>query len=1086
MIPTGPPGSSIKRCRTEGFAAYAVEFSPFFEGRLAVAGSANFGLVGNGRLSVVGVGAPNQPMIVEKMFDSQDGLYDLAWSESHENQIATASGDGSIKLWDIMMIDFPIRKWHEHSREVFSINWNNIQKDVFASSSWDCSIKIWTPDRPSSILTIPAHTACVYSAIFSPSQPTTLASCSSDGFLKIWDTRAPISSQQAAPSISMQAHNAEVLSLDWNKYLPHLIATGSVDRSIRIHDLRMAGAGAGPPGAAALPTPQSTPIVSTLLGHEYAVRKVAWSPHSANVLASGSYDMTARLWSMDSASLGANAGQGVMRFGAAGVGGGRLERIHQDHTEFVVGLGWSYFDNAPRTLYDKVFDDHTVVRSKDGTATMFIDRHLVHEVTSPQAFEGLKMAGRKMRRNDLTLATLDHNTPTSSRKNYKDSASFIKEPDSRLQVVTLEENVKEYGLNFFGMTDKRQGIVHVIGPEQGFTLPGSTVVCGDSHTSTHGAFGALAFGIGTSEVEHVLATQTILQAKSLNMRVQVDGPLADGVTAKDVALHIIGRIGTAGGTGAVIEFCGTTIEGLTMEGRMTLCNLSIEGGARAGMIAPDETTFKYLQGRPLAPKGEDWDAAVAYWKTLKSDEGAHFDRVVKIDSADIAPTVTWGTSPEDTAPITGNVPDPKDAATPERAAQIQRALTYMGLDAGMKLEDVKITNVFIGSCTNSRIEDIRAAARIVGGRKVVEGVRAMVVPGSGLVSSQAISEGLDKIFKEAGFEWREAGCSMCLGMNPDILSPGQRCASTSNRNFEGRQGPGGRTHLCSPAMAAAAAVTGHLTDVRKLGVGREIEAPAAVPVAPVPIGSAPPTTKQTPDAVDDGVAQSAAAPTKAPGSSMPAFTVLKGIAAPLERANVDTDLIIPARFLKTIKRTGLGVSLFAALRYKPDGSENPDFILNQGIYRNSKILVVAGGNFGCGSSREHAPWALLDFGIRAIIASSYADIFNNNSYKNGNLPVVLSEAEIAKLLPDAKAGLEIEVDLPNQVVRRTNGEEFHFDVDPFRKHCLINGLDDIGLTLAHDAEITAFEKKRTANWPWLDGIGYRGKIPLGERIALDW
>ncbi|KAL8276217.1 hypothetical protein RQP46_011378 [Phenoliferia psychrophenolica] len=745
---------------------------------------------------------------------------------------------------------------------------------------------------------------------------------------------------------------------------------------------------------------------------------------------------------------------------------------------------------APRTLYDKVFDDHAVVTSSDGTATMYIDRHLVHEVTSPQAFEGLRNAGRKVRRNDCTLATVDHNVPTSSRRNYTDSASFIKEADSRIQVVTLEENVQKLGLNFFGMTDKRQGIVHVIGPEQGFTLPGATIVCGDSHTSTHGAFGALAFGIGTSEVEHVLATQTLLQSRSLNMRVQVDGPLGDGVTAKDVVLHIIGEIGTAGGTGAVIEFCGTTIESLSIEGRCTVANMSIEGGARAGMIAPDQITFDYLKGRPLAPKGADWDAAVAYWKTLKSDEGAHFDRVVKISSSDIAPTVTWGTSPQDVAPITGKVPNPKDAKTPERQAAIERALVYMGLEAGTPLEEVKINKVFIGSCTNSRIEDLRAAALIVQGRKVAEGIYAMVVPGSGLVGSQAKSEGLDRIFIEAGFDWREAGCSMCLGMNPDQLSPGERCASTSNRNFEGRQGPGGRTHLMSPAMAASAALTGHLTDARKMTVGRSTtitRSTVPVPVsAPEPV-VAPVSIKQMPDAVDDGLASSAAAPPAPTGAApMLAYTKVKAIAAPLERANIDTDLIIPARFLKTIKRTGLGISLFSALRYEPSGEEKPDFVLNQPAYRKAEILVVSGGNFGCGSSREHAPWALLDFGIRTVIASSFADIFNNNCYKNSLLPVILSEEQIAKLQDDARAGLEIEIDLPAQVVRRTTGEEFSFPVDEFRKHCLINGLDDIGLTLKHDAEITAFEKVRSEKFPWLDGIGYRGKIPLGPIDKLDW
>ncbi|GAA6001444.1 3-isopropylmalate dehydratase LEU1 [Rhodotorula paludigena] len=746
---------------------------------------------------------------------------------------------------------------------------------------------------------------------------------------------------------------------------------------------------------------------------------------------------------------------------------------------------------GPKTLYDKVFDNHVVRMSEDGTAILYIDRHIVHEVTSPQAFEGLAKAGRKVRRLDGTLATVDHNVPTSSRKQFKNSASFIQEADSRIQVMTLEENVKKFGVSFFGMTDRRQGIVHVIGPEQGFTLPGTTVVCGDSHTSTHGAFGALAFGIGTSEVEHVLATQTILQSKSKNMRVQIDGDLAPGVTSKDVMLHVIGVIGTAGGTGSVIEFCGTAVEKMSMEARMSMANMSIEGGARAGMFAPDQITFDYMKGRPLAPKGAEWEKAVEFWKSLKTDPGAHFDSTVLINAADIPPTVTWGTSPEDTVSITGSVPDPEKAPTEAAKAKIQRALTYMGLEPNQKIQDIKITNVFIGSCTNSRIEDLRAAAAIARGRKVAEGVYAMVVPGSGLVKEQAEQEGLDRILTEAGFDWREAGCSMCLGMNPDMLTPGQRCASTSNRNFEGRQGPGGRTHLMSPAMAAAAAIAGHLADARKY---QQEDRPAA-PVPAVEIAPEDPvvSTKQTPDAADDGVVESAAAPEIAApitqaSVGMPKFEVVKGTAAPLERANVDTDLIIPARFLKTIKRTGLGVSLFASLRYNDDGSEKPDFILNQPGYRNSQILVVSGGNFGCGSSREHAPWALLDFGIRAVIASTFADIFNNNMYKNGSLPVVLPEEQIAVLIEDAKAGKELAVDLPKQVVRRDNGEEFPFEVDAFRKHCLVNGLDEISLTLEHEAEIRTYELKRSELWPWLDGKQYRaGKLgTAGVKESTEW
>ncbi|MCX8101835.1 MAG: 3-isopropylmalate dehydratase large subunit [Geminicoccaceae bacterium] len=463
-----------------------------------------------------------------------------------------------------------------------------------------------------------------------------------------------------------------------------------------------------------------------------------------------------------------------------------------------------------RTLFEKIWDSHVVDQQPDGTCLLYIDRHLVHEVTSPQAFEGLRVTGRKVRRPDLTLAVPDHNVPTTDRR------LGIADPVSRLQVETLEQNCREFGIRLFGMNDIRQGIVHVIGPEQGFTLPGTTIVCGDSHTSTHGAFGALAFGIGTSEVEHVLATQTLLQKKPKTMRIRVEGALHEGCTAKDVILAIIGTIGTAGGTGHVIEYAGSVLRALSMEGRMTICNMSIEAGARAGLVAPDEKTFAYLQGRPMAPKGAAWEAAVAYWRTLPSDPDAVFDREVVLDAATIEPQVTWGTSPQDVVPIGGRVPDPKDAPTPERRAAMERALAYMGLEPGTPMEAIKVDKVFIGSCTNARIEDLRLVAKLVKGKKVAPHVQAMIVPGSGLVKHQAEEEGLDAIFKEAGFEWREAGCSMCLGMNPDQLKPGERCASTSNRNFEGRQGKGGRTHLLSPAMAAAAAITGKLTDVRKL------------------------------------------------------------------------------------------------------------------------------------------------------------------------------------------------------------------------------------------------------------------------------
>ena len=465
--------------------------------------------------------------------------------------------------------------------------------------------------------------------------------------------------------------------------------------------------------------------------------------------------------------------------------------------------------SAPKTLFDKIWDAHVVHQQDDGTCLIYIDRHLVHEVTSPQAFEGLRNAGRAVRCPERTLAVADHNVPTTDR------SVGIADEESRIQVEALASNAAEFGVPYFAMDDIRQGIVHVIGPEQGFTQPGMTIVCGDSHTATHGAFGALAFGIGTSEVEHVLATQTLIQKPAKNMRITVDGELAPGVTAKDVILAIIGKIGTAGGTGHVIEFAGSAIRGLSMEGRMTVCNMAIEAGARAGMIAPDDATFEYLQDRPMTPKGEIWDQAVAYWRTLPSDEGARYDSEIALDAAAIAPTVTWGTSPEDALAITASVPDPEAEKDEMKRAKIQRAIDYMGLSAGQKLADVKIDTVFIGSCTNSRIEDLRAAAALAEGRNVAEGMRAMVVPGSGLVKEQAEAEGLDKIFVAAGFEWREPGCSMCLAMNADKLAVGERCASTSNRNFEGRQGRGGRTHLVSPEMAVAAAVKGHLTDVRE-------------------------------------------------------------------------------------------------------------------------------------------------------------------------------------------------------------------------------------------------------------------------------
>jgi 3-isopropylmalate dehydratase len=716
-----------------------------------------------------------------------------------------------------------------------------------------------------------------------------------------------------------------------------------------------------------------------------------------------------------------------------------------------------------KTMYDKILDDHMVDKQEDGTCLVYIDRHMVHEVTSPQAFEGLRNAGRIVRRPDCTLVTVDHNVPTSDRSVFDTVENFIKETDSRLQVLALEENVEEFGLTYFGLDDKRQGVVHIIGPEQGFTLPGSTVVCGDSHTATHGAFGALAFGIGTSEVEHVLATQTLLQKPSKNMRITVDGPFNQGVTSKDFILHVIGVIGTAGGTGSVIEFAGDAIKNLSMEARMSICNMAIEAGARAGLIAPDDVTFEYLKGRPMAPRGETWDKAISYWKTIASDSDAVYDSEIVVKGADVEPTVTWGTSPQDVVPISGVVPDPAESSDPQRKAAMERALTYMGLIPGTKMEEIVIDKVFIGSCTNGRIEDLRAVARIARGRKVADSVYAMVVPGSGIVKEQAEAEGLHTILIEAGFDWREPGCSMCLAMNPDKLLPQERCASTSNRNFEGRQGNGGRTHLVSPAMAAAAAITGKLSDVRKFDMCAEFPITDSRIYLGDEVVIAPEAKKGKGGRVFDS-------------DAVPKFVTLKGTAAVLDLQNIDTDMIIPKQFLKTIKRTGLGVSAFYEMRYNEDGSEREDFVLNKAGFRNAKILI-AGDNFGCGSSREHAPWAINDFGIRCIISTSFADIFFNNCFKNGMLPIKLPEPQIRKLMENAGAGSELEVDLQAQVIRSPDGSEVTFDVDEFRKHCLLNGLDDIGLTMQKSDKITGFEKSRSTQYPWLDGAGYDQREP---------
>ncbi|EDK41849.1 3-isopropylmalate dehydratase [Lodderomyces elongisporus] len=738
---------------------------------------------------------------------------------------------------------------------------------------------------------------------------------------------------------------------------------------------------------------------------------------------------------------------------------------------------------SAKTLYDKVFDDHVVL--KDTSYLLFIDRHLIHEVTSPQAFEGMQQAGRTVRRPDCTLATVDHNIPTISRKNFKNVDTFIEQDDSRLQVKTLEKNVKEFNIPYFGMRDDRQGIVHVVGPEQGFTLPGTTVVCGDSHTSTHGAFGALAFGIGTSEVEHVLATQTIIQTKSKNMRIFVDGSLSEGITSKDLVLHVIGVIGTAGGTGCVIEFAGKAIEDLSMEARMSICNMAIEAGARAGMIKPDQTTFDYIKGRPLAPKGEQWEKALKYWKTLYSDPGAKFDYDIKIAAKDIVPTITWGNSPQDALPISAKVPDPANVSDPIKKEGMLRALKYQGLEPNTPLKDIKIDKAFIGSCTNSRIEDLRAAAKVAKGHHKAPNVKqVLVVPGSGLIKTQAEKEGLDKIFEAAGFDWREAGCSMCLGMNPDILDPEERCASTSNRNFEGRQGARSRTHLMSPAMAAAAAIKGHFTDIREFDYVGNDEPHIAISDDE----NDEKEDKELQDAVYDHEKEPMSddddsfsvederindVPETTGGFGLEKFTKFTGIAAPLHKANVDTDAIIPKQFLKTIKRTGLKDGLFYEARFvKSNGKDvETDFILNQEPYRKAEILVVTGDNFGCGSSREHAPWALKDFGIKSIIAPSFGDIFYNNSFKNFLLPIRLPQEVIeSKLIPHIENKLTI--DLPNQQIRDGTTDEVlveKFEVEEFRKHCLVNGLDDIGLTLQKEKHIVEYEAKRRDKFSFLEG-----------------
>ncbi|KAE9391817.1 hypothetical protein BT96DRAFT_959468 [Gymnopus androsaceus JB14] len=652
------------------------------------------------------------------------------------------------------------------------------------------------------------------------------------------------------------------------------------------------------------------------------------------------------------------------------------------------------------TLYDKIWRNHVVssLGSSEDESTpslIFIDRHLVHEVSSPQAFEALWSAKRVVRRPDCTLATADHNVPTTPRTGDVTTDTYVQDPTSRAQLTALEKNMRRSGIPYYGLRDDRQG----------FILPGTVCVCGDSHTST--------FGIGTSEVEHVLATQTLRIRKSQNMRITIDGELGLGVTSKDVILHIISTIGTAGGTGFVVEYAGSVVRGLSMEARMTMCNMSIEAGARAGLVAPDETTFAYL-------RSTSWQHAEEFWKTLKTDVDAKFDREVFIRAEDVLPTVTWGTSPQDNVPISASVPDPSSFESPQRREAAVQSLKYMGLTAGTLMEDITIDKVFIGSCTNSRIEDLRIAASIITAlgpdAKVANGVVAMVVPGSGK------QEGLDVLFRRAGFDWREAGCSMCIGLNPDHLDAKERCASTSNRNFRDRQGTGGRTHLVSPAMAVAAALKGRLTDVRKL-----VGASACYPNS---------------RASNNSETQSA------PIRQTRQFVSVRGIAVPLHMENVDTDMLFPAQWLKTITRSGLGDCLFNRFRVDQSLAKRPTFILNREPYTKAKIMICTGHNFGCGSSREHAVWSL------------FGDIFFNNCFQND---------ECLKLAEYASTGADMEVDLDKEEIRCIeSGLTVAFKTNPTNRNRLLRGTDDIEDALAEADKISEYEAMRRQKWPWLE------------------
>ncbi|KAJ4346799.1 uncharacterized protein N0V89_010731 [Didymosphaeria variabile] len=795
----------------------------------------------------------------------------------------------------------------------------------------------------------------------------------------------------------------------------------------------------------------------------------------------------------------------------------------------------------PRTLYEKIFDAHVVAERDDGTVLLYIDRHLIHEVTSPQAFEGLDNHGRSVRCPELILATSDHNVPTSERPQNVKTSTYLTREDSRIQVQKLEQNVKRHRIPYFGLRSKRQGIVHVIGPELGFTLPGTTIVCGDSHTSTHGAFGALAHGIGTSEVEHVLTTQTLVATKSRNMSVVVHGHLASGVTSKDLMLHIIGTIGTAGGTGSVIEFSGPVIETLSMESRMSLCNMSIEAGARAGLIAPDEKTFAYIKGREMAPN-KTWATAETYWKTLRTDPGAAFDKLVHVNADAVLPTVTWGTSPEQVVPINGVVPAPNEFTDSVKKESCRQALAYMGLIPGTRIEDVHVDKVFIGSCTNARIEDFRAAAQILKGQTIARNVKlALAVPGSGLVKRAAEDEGIDVIFKRAGFQWREAGCSLCVGLNEDSLAPTERCASTSNRNFESRQGTAGRTHLVSPVVAAATAIKGTLAapsqvvepahpTSRLQHVSVDVEAvyssdsetlsdedhssQSSLISSSSEHSGSPSKVKRVWSAVKKHVkehhdslnqaysvyyGQGAGRRSSALSSSEHSEHTAKhatdlrfeddiqGTVATIERANINTDDIFPKQYCTTITRTGLGHALFFNFRYNPDGSVKPDFVLNRPESRNASILMATGPNFGCGSSREHAVWSLQDFGFRCVIAPSFADIFYNNAFKNGLLLAQVKADVVERIATESNAGHVIRISLREQAIRTESGVRIgHFEIPERRKQELLSGIGEIEASLAFETQIKLFEDLRRQLSPWyeegvrLRAAARRRPLPLSQ------